>query len=58
MFGFLPIGLLSQIVVSVLSAAVWWLATRIAWPVPAGARRVGSDAPPADESSPAAGSGS
>lgn len=72
-FGFLPIGLLSQIVVSLLSAGVWWLATRIAWPVPAATPPVGtrsdrappdaplpalSQRPPGDESSSTATSGS
>jgi hypothetical protein len=56
-FGFVPIGLLSQIVVSLLAAVVWWLATRIAWPVPAAAKPPGADATRADGSTPEARSG-
>jgi len=32
-FDFMPIGLFYQACVSVAAAAVWYLATRIAWPL-------------------------
>ncbi len=32
-FGFLPIGLFWHTCISLAAAGVWWLATRIAWPL-------------------------